>query len=245
MRVSDLMSRNVLSVSEDADIVDAIRLMLEKHVSGLPVVDAGGMLVGIVTEGDFMRRYETGTQKRRSTLAEFFTGAGRMAEEYVRAAGRKVGEIMTRDVETVELDAPLADAVEKMERRHCKRLPVMSGRHLVGLLSRADFLRAIVEQATTRLPAGDTAIREHILSALASQRWAAPVTYDVAVRNGVVELNGAITDERMRGALIVAAENAPGVKGVRDRLAWIEPVSGMVIEAPDVPGGDEGSKQAS
>jgi CBS domain-containing protein len=231
MRVSNLMTRSLLTVNEDADILDAIRLMLHNHVSGLPVLNSKGELTGIVTEGDFMRRYETGTQRQRTGLLQFFVGTGKLADEYVRAAGRKVGDVMTRGVETVEMDAPLAEAVEKMERRGCKRLPVMSGRHLAGILSRSDFLRAMVDAATARLPAADAAIREKLLAALNTQPWAMPGMLDISVRDGVVELNGTITDERVRSALIVASENIAGVKEVRDRLAWLEPVSGMVIEA--------------
>jgi CBS-domain-containing membrane protein len=234
MRVSDLMTRSVLSVSEDANIFDAIRLMLRNHVSGLPVVNSDNQVVGIVTEGDLLNRLETGTQKQRSGLALFFAGPGKMAADYVHAAGRKVGDVMTRGVQTVDIDAPLAEAVEKMERHRCKRLPVMSESRMVGILSRVDFLRAIVSNETAQLPATDAAIREKLLAVLAAQRWAMPSLLDISVRDGVVELNGVITDERVRGALVVAAENISGVKGVHDRLAWVEPASGMVIETSGV-----------
>ena len=233
MKVLDLMTRQVLSVSEDASIFDGIRLMLQNNVSGLPVVNAKGELVGIVTEGDFLRRYEIGTQSQRSGLSRFLAGPGKLATEYVHAAGRRVGEIMTSEVTTIAEDADLADAVAKMEQHHCKRLPVVNGKRLVGIISRSDFLRALIRATKVPAPMTDAAIHDSLVTTLNAERWAMPNMLDVAVKDGVVELNGAITDERMRNAIIVAAENIPGVKSVRDHLAWIEPISGTLIEARD------------
>ena len=123
MQVRDVMTRNVISVTANEPVLTAARLMLQNRISGLPVVDAAGKLVGIVTEGDFLRRGELGTQRRRPRWLEFLIGPGRLATEYVHACGRKVDEIMTRDPYSVSEDESLEQVVELMERRRVKRLP--------------------------------------------------------------------------------------------------------------------------
>src|ERR1700682_1414402 len=125
MRVRDVMTPDVLSISPDASVLEAVDVMLQKGISGLPVVDAAGKLVGIVTEGDFLRRRETGTQRHRPRWIEFLIGPGRLASEYVHTSGRKVCEVMTEGVKTVEGNTPLEHAVQLMERYRIKRLPVV------------------------------------------------------------------------------------------------------------------------
>jgi CBS domain-containing protein len=240
MKVADIMTTNVVTVDTDATILEAIRLMLQHQISGLAVTDKNGDLAGIVTEGDFLRRSETATQKQRSRLLQFLLGPGKLADEYIHASGRKVSEVMTHSVHTVTGDTSLADAVDLMERNRVKRVPVVKGRKLVGIVSRANFLHALASIVTDVKAAtpDDAAIHERLTADLKSQNWAAPGLVEFVVRNGVVNLWGTVLDDRTRGALIVAAENTPGVKAVRDHLVWVEPMSGMVIST-----GDEGQKQ--
>lgn len=232
MQVQDVMTQYVISVEPEDTIARAIRLMLQERVSGLPVIDSAGHLVGVVTEGDFLRRAETGTQRRRPRWLEFLTGPGRMADEYVQTHSRKVGDVMTADPVTVTEDTPLAEAVALMEKHRIKRLPVLRGDKVIGIVSRANLLHALASLAGEAKPriVGDNAIREQILAEFAKEQWAPTGLINVVVRDGVVDLWGAITDERERQALIVAAENVPGVKRVNDHLAWIEPMSGVVFE---------------
>src|SRR5271169_7185285 len=124
MQVKDVMTRNVISVGSDETVLKAARLMLQNRISGLPVIDKDGELVGIVTEGDFLRRGELGTQRQRPKWLELIVGPGRLAEEYARTSGRKINEVMTTEPCTVSEDDPLVKVVELMERRHVKRLPV-------------------------------------------------------------------------------------------------------------------------
>jgi len=230
MKAKDVMTSPVVSVEPDASIWQAVRIMLQRHISGLPVIDQKGALVGIVTEGDFLRRAETGTQRRRPRWLEYLIGPGRLAEEYTRAHGRKVSEIMTVEPVTISEDTPLDEIVRLMEKRQIKRLPVVRDQQVVGIVSRANLVHAIASVARDIRPAspGDQAIRDRILAELASQSWAPVALVDVQVRDGVVELWGMITDERERKAIVVAAENAPGVKAVNDHLAWVDAISGMV-----------------
>ena len=231
MKAKDVMTSPVVLIEPDASIWQAVRIMLQRHISGLPVIDSKGALVGIVTEGDFLRRAETGTQRRRPRWLEYLIGPGRLADEYTRAHGRKVSEIMTVDPLTISEDTSLDEIVQLMEKRQIKRLPVVRDQEVVGIVSRANLVHALASVARDIKPtsAGDQAIRERILAELASQSWAPVALVDVLVRDGVVELWGMITDERERKAIVVAAENAPGVKAVNDHLAWVDAISGMVL----------------
>jgi CBS domain-containing protein len=228
MKAQDVMSRDVVTVSPDETVLCAARLMLQKKFSGLPVVDATGALVGIVTEGDFLRRAETGTVRRRPRWIEFIVGPGRLAGEYTRTAGQFVHEVMTRDVCTVSEDAELEHVVGLMERNHVKRLPVLRGDKVVGIVTRQNLLRAVVGSAPANLPiTNDDEIRERFLAELNKQPWM-PLMLNVIVTNGNVKLVGTIFDERQRDAIRALAENVPGVKNIEDELVCVEPMSGMV-----------------
>jgi CBS domain-containing protein len=229
MKARNVMTWGAITVGPDESVTRAVRLMLQNKISGLPVVDDKGQLVGIVTEGDFLRRGELGTQRQRPRWLEFLLGPGRLAEEYVQTSGRKVAQVMTPEPKTVTPETPLAEVVRLMERHRVKRLPVVQDGKLVGIVSRADLLHALGSVAHDIKPvAGDDAtIREQIIAECTKQRWAPHI--NVVVRDGVVGVWGVITDDRSRDAFIVAAENVPGVKAVHDHLAWIEPMSGMVL----------------
>jgi CBS domain-containing protein len=231
MQVRDVMTQNVVSVAANETVVNAARIMLQNRISGLPVVDADGDLVGIVTEGDFLRRGELGTERRRPKWLEFLLGPGRMAQEYVHASGRKVEDVMTSEPATVAEDDALSTVV--LEYRRIKRLPVLRDGKIVGIVSRANLMHALVSLARdTAAPAGgDVAIRDGILAAVAKQPWAPRV--NVVVKNGIAELWGTITDERERQGCIVTAENVAGVREVHDHLVWVEPVSGMSFPSPE------------
>ena len=235
MKAKDVMTRSVVTIEPDATVLQAVRLMLQRQISGLPVVDKAGTLVGIVTEGDLLRRAETGTQRKRPRWLEFLIGPGRLASEYAHTHGRRIDEVMTPDPHTVGEDAPLDEVVRLMERHRIKRLPVVRGQKLVGIVSRASLLRALASVAHEVAPAlpSDEAIRDKLLAELGRQPWAPLAMIDVTVRNGIVELWGTITDERERPALVVAAENIPGVKEVRDHMAWVDATSGMVVYQPE------------
>ena len=234
MNASDVMTRTILSVRPDAVIAEAIRLMLDNRISGLPVIDEGGQLVGILTEGDLLRRGETATERHRPRWLEILMGPGRLAEEYVRTHGRRIAEVMTRDPVSVTPDTPLKEIVELMERHRIKRVPVLDGDAPVGILSRADLLRGLAGAlaAAPAVATSDEEIRERILAELTRAAWVPRDGITITVENGVVDLNGVILEEKERDALRVAAENVPGVTAVEDHLVWVEPVSGTVIDPP-------------
>jgi CBS domain-containing protein len=234
MRAHQIMTRQVTTVSPDTTIVEAARTMLQNHISGLPVVDADGRLVGIVSEGDFIRRAEIGTQRKRGRWLSFLLGPGSAAADFVREQGRKVGEVMTQDPLTVAEDTPLEAIVQLMEKNNVKRLPVMRNDRIVGIVSRANLLQAVAGLARD-VPdptADDDHIRDRIIATIRKNNWM-PFGLNVIVRNGVVHLNGMITEDRSRKAAIVAAETVAGVKEVHDHLCWIEPMSGMYLNSAE------------
>jgi CBS domain-containing protein len=233
MQAKDVMTRNVLVVNSDDTILRAIRLMLQNKISGLPVVDEAGQLFGMVTEGDFLRRAEIGTTRKRARWLEFFTGAPTLAEEYVHSTGRKVREVMTTEVHAVPESMPIQRVVEDMEKYRVKRVPVLNNGKLVGIITRANILRAVAHAglADAKAPADsdDMQIRQQLMDHLEKQPWAPIGTVTADVRNGSVTFTGVIFDDRYRDALRVAAENTPGVKSVVDDTVWIEPESGYVL----------------
>jgi CBS domain-containing protein len=235
MKASEIMTPDVISADPDATVLQAARYMLQHHISGLPVIDKTGALVGILSEGDFLRRRETHTDRRPSRWLEFLMGPGKLAAEYTHTHGSKVSEVMTTKMHTISEDTPLEKIVEMMERYRIKRVPVLRGKKVVGIVTRANLMHAMVSLARgePKAATSDAAIRQELLSELKSEKWALASMINVVVRGGVVELWGMIVDHRQREALIVAAENVRGVKEVKDHLTWVEPTSGVVIESRD------------
>jgi CBS domain-containing protein len=226
MLARQIMSRHVVTVGVDASVAEAIAIMLGHHVSGLPVVDAAGRLVGIVSESDFIRRAEIDTERKRGRWLTFLAGADRVALDFARSHGRKVGEIMTKDPVTIIEDTPLADVVAIMEAHRVKRLPVLRGDSLVGMVTRTDFLPAVARLArsagTNAISPGDGRIRDLVIAAMADAPWR-PCAMNVDVQDGVVSLRGSVRSEKARQAAIIAAENVPGVSKVEDDLTTYPP----------------------
>lgn len=234
MRAHQIMTKYVTTVTPHTSIQDAANIMLRCHVSGVPVVNDDGTLVGIVSESDFLRRSEIGTERKRSPLLRFFAGTGKLATEFVHERGRKVDDVMTPDPVTVNEQTPLGELVEIMEKRGIKRLPVMSGKVLVGIVTRSNLLQAVASMAH-EIPdptADDDHIRKRIIDSLEKNDWC-PIGLSVVVRNGIVHLSGIITDDRSRQAAIVGAENVADVKKVHDHLCWVEPTSGIYLKSPE------------
>ncbi len=234
MRAHQVMTRNVITVTPETTIADAAVKMLQNHISGLPVVDDAGKLVGIVSEGDFLRRFEIGTQRQRPKWLQFLTGPGKKAADFVHERGRKISEVMTPDPVTVSEETSLEQLVETMEDKHIKRLPVVENGRLTGIVTRANLMRAVVNLAHD-IPdptADDDHIRARITRQLMDADWR-PAGLEVTVRNGIVHLHGLIIDDRARQAAKVAAENVAGVKEVHDHLCFVDTWSGFYLESPE------------
>ncbi|SDR63571.1 BON domain-containing protein [Rhizobiales bacterium GAS113] len=235
MQARDVMTSPVISIAAGAQIDDAIKLMLRSHLSGLPVIDRNGRLVGILSEGDLLRRVELGTERHRPRWIETFLTPGRTATDYVHTHGRVVDEVMTRELVTAGETTPLEDVVSLMEHKNIKRLPILRAGALVGIVTRADLLRALLRAPGKRTSArlDDRDIQAAIEAALKAQDWMPGLSITIKVDDGVVELDGIILDDRYREAIRVCAENIPGVKAVRDCLVFVEPFTGAYIDPPE------------
>lgn len=242
MITADIMSRPVIAVGPDAPLAQAVRLMVDNRVSGLPVIDADGCVVGMLTEGDLLRRVETGTEDQAPGWFVGFFIPGRRAAQYILTHGRLVSEVMTPNVLSVTEGTPLLDVVGLMQRKRIKRLPVVRGDRMVGIVSRADLVRVVADAlGTPAATANDASIRQAILDELDHQAWAPKNGISIAVEKGVVLLEGCLFDLRERDAMGVIAENAPGVRRVENRIVCIEPNTGMLIYDP----GDEPTSTAA
>ena len=188
MIVADVMTRNCITIAPDATVEEAVNLMLNRHISGLFVVDKAGELAGVITEGDLLRRDELGTQRNRPWWLRLLASPARQAADFTQANGRHVRDVMTEDVLSIAQDAPLEDVVEAMEKNRIKRLPVTADGKVVGVVSRADLLRALIGRVRTAEPLAtdDRTIRTAILNALEAQSWAPMTTLNVTVADSVV-----------------------------------------------------------
>ena len=236
MRVRDAMTKNVVSVSPRATIADALDIMVRSRLSGLPVIDGAGRLVGMISEGDFLRRSELGTAKPEGSWIVGLLLPGQAAKTYARIHGRRVDEIMSANVAAIEPNAGLDEAAALMEKRGIKRLPVVEDEKVVGMLTRADFIRALVEfirPAYEEQPIADGEIKRRIEAELQAQPWAPVASIVVGVDNGAVVLRGVLTDERQRNAIRAVAENVDGVRTVHDHMIWTDPFTATVLASPE------------
>jgi CBS domain-containing protein len=232
MLVMHAMTPNVISISPDATVTDAIKIILKNRISGLPVVDESEYLVGIVSEGDFLHRVELGTERKRSRWLSFLLGPSTLANEYVHSHSRKIKEIMTPDPVTVTESTSLDEVARLMERHQIKRLPVVRGKKVVGMITRKNLIQIMATRghAIPPLTDDDQSIRSRILNEIAKQPWAvSSPLINLTVHNGIVELFGAVNDERTEKALIVLAENTKGVKAVKNGVVFLNP-TGMVFD---------------
>lgn len=221
MDAGDVMTREVVTIGPDTPVLQIVQLLLSRGISGVPVVDDSGALVGVVSEGDLVHRVELGTEKRRGGWRAFFTGTATLAEEYVRSHGTIARDIMTRDVVTATRTTPLADVADLMAQKRIKRVPVLEDGRLVGIITRANLLRAFASQHSDTgadVAADDSVIREALLAELGQQTWSRRAENTVVVSDGVVHLWGLVaTPEELR-ALELAAGGIPGVKAVRNHM---------------------------
>lgn len=220
MIAKDVMVSPVITVGPAATVREVASLLLENHISAVPVVDAGGRVIGIVSEGDLIHRSEAGTERRYSWWLRVFTSDRELAENYVKSHAAKVTDIMTSKVVTVTPETPLHEIAAVLEVNQVKRVPVVTSEgDLVGIISRSNLIQAV---ATSRpkleLTLPDVTIRQNVLSVLNRQNWAHSYKLNVTVANGVVDLWGWVDSESERNALRVAAESVSGVRGVRDHM---------------------------
>lgn len=233
LRASDIMTQPALAIDQAAPLIQAIRMMMRYRVSGLPVTDPAGRVVGILTEGDLLRRAETGTEPDRPGWLARLLFPGRDAELFVHSRARRVDEIMSSDVISVGPETPLRDVVVLMQQHRIKRLPVLQDGRLLGVVSRADIVGLLGRSLELpEPPATDATIRAAIEAQLQRQSWGPSASVTVGVEHGVVALDGCVFDIRVRDAAGVAAETTAGVTHVDNRIVCIEPYTGIITFDP-------------
>jgi len=222
MNAADIMTIDVVTIAPETTVQRIVRVLLTRGISGVPVVNAAGKLLGMVSEGDLLRRAELGTQKRRGSWLAFFTGTATLADDYVRAHGETAADIMTSGAITCTPATPLADIANLMEEHRIKRVPVVDGERLVGIVSRSNLLRAFASTAPTTVPApvhaDDATIRTALLAELAQQPWSRRSENSIVVSDRVVHLWGLVTTRDEQRAMELAAKAVPGVKAVESHM---------------------------
>lgn len=229
MKASDIMVSDVVTVGPDSSIHEVAEILVGKRISGVPVLDARGKLVGIVSEGDLLRRAEAGTEHERSWWLKLLMGRETLAAEFIKEHARRVRDVMTRDVITVAPDTPVTEIAGLLERNRIKRVPVVENGKIVGIISRANLVQALASMRKTiavERSLSDTELRETVLSRLRAEPWAKTALINVTVNAGAVDLWGIVDSEAERQALRVAIEVTPGVRDVTNNVV-VRPVAAV------------------
>ena len=240
MIAADIMVRQVVTIGPDESVARAAALMTANDVSALPVISADGRLVGIISEADLLRREEIGTAISRPSWVETITPATTLAADFVKSHGKRVTDLMSKDVISVGEAASLNEIAAILERNRIKRVPVVRGDELVGIVSRGNLIQALASAVvTTEVPSGESrSIREEVLARLKEQSWTDFTNRNVIVKDGEVHLWGLVHSEDERKALISVAEGVPGVTKVVDET--IE----LVLSDPDTVDGSSNDRDA-
>lgn len=218
MQAKNIMATDVATVGPQSTIKDVVRLMIRRQISGVPVVDGDHRLLGMVTEGDLLRRVEAGTERGCSTWRDLFRSNAGLASDYLKSHARTAHDVMTAPVISVAEDAQLSDIAEVMQKYGIKRVPVTRDGQLLGMVSRIDLIRFLLMKLLATDPATqretDRMIHDRLIAELRTQRWADINEANVEVKDGIVHLWGIIGSPEERAAMRVAAENIPGVRAV-------------------------------
>jgi CBS domain-containing protein len=221
MRALDIMTRDVITVDENASVTEVARLLAKHGISAVPVVVSAYRVIGMVSEGDLLHRAETGTERRRAWWLDMLASTDQLARDYIKSHAETVRDVMTRDVISVIDTTPVADIAVLLETNGIKRVPVLRDGKLVGIVSRANLVQALA-MTVTEPPSGSTgddlAVRERLLAELKTQRWAEVAPANVIVKDGVVHLWNSYASDSEKQALLVAAQSVPGVRHVEDHM---------------------------
>ena len=221
MQARDIMTTQVVSIGANTTIRELSDLLVKRGISAVPVVGPKGELVGIVSEGDLMRRVELGTARSRSWWLRLLAGEYALATDFIKANARKVSDVMVRDVITAEPTASLGEIARLLERHAIKRIPIVHNKQLVGIVSRANLVQALASleaKPHLELSPTDAAIRDRILRRLESEPWAHTSLLNILVNDGTVDLWGIVHTAIEKDAVRVTAESTPGVRAVNDNL---------------------------
>ena len=222
MQAKDVMTHNVITVNPETTVENIAKVLLDNRISAVPVVTQDQQILGIVSEGDLMRRPEIDTERSRSWWLDFVRGSQENAADYIKTHGLAAEQIMTKQITTVEEHTPLGEIAQLLEKKHIKRVPVVKSNKLVGIVSRANILQSLAtHKSTLSQPTSidDQNLRSKILTSIREKRWVTHGTPNVIVSNGDVELWGWVESEQEREALKLAIKSIPGVKSLESHLS--------------------------
>lgn len=227
MQASDVMTTEVITIGPETLVRDIAKLLLEKHISGAPVIGADRRVLGIVSEGDLMRRVEGEAESKHSWWLEALSLTRDRQRDFVKSHGRTAKQVMTPNPITVETTAPVGEIARILEQNRIKRVPVVKDGRLVGIVSRANLLHSLAASAAEFAgpSASDRQLREDVTRKLAKDASIDTTMINVVVKDGVVHLWGVVLNETSQEAARVAAENVPGVTRVESQIsqlpAWV------------------------
>lgn len=222
MKAKDIMTDRVVTVGPDEKVTGIAQKLTDHNISAMPVVEQDGTLLGIVSEGDLLRRPEIGTEKPAgSWWLTLWRDPSDLADDFTKAHGKTARDVMTAPAISVGPEAPLSEIAETLERNHIKRVPIVEDGKVVGLISRANIIREIASAGAVTLDSDedDEAIRRTIDRKLSEQPWASYGTTSVTVKDGAVEFWGVVGSDSERAATKVLAEEIGAVKRVVDHRA--------------------------
>jgi CBS domain-containing protein len=223
MQIRDVMTSRLETAKGETPVQELAHMMLTKRISGVPVVDDNGKLQGIVSEGDLMRRTEVGTdgQAHRSWWLKMFADPADEARDYIKTHGATAADVMSRGAISVSPEDDIGKVALLLEKHQIKRAPVLQDGRLVGIVSRSDLLRGLATHGplNTGGDRSDREIRDALIAHLNEQTWSVPALVNITVNDAVVNLWGVYDTKDQHNALLVAARNTPGAKGVEDHLS--------------------------
>jgi CBS domain-containing protein len=224
MKASDIMVSPVVTVRASTSVRDVAKLLLERRISGVPVVDEQNKVVGIISEGDLLHRAEAGTEHRRGWWLRLLVSTDQAADEYAKAHALTVADLMVRDVVTAAPDTPLHEIASLLERRGIKRIPIVRDGALVGIVTRSNLIQAVASaKPSVEISLTDTDLRDHLVEHLKQQGWGHTSLLNVTVNDGTVDIWGFARSDAERKAIRIAAEAMPGVRAVHDNMTTAMP----------------------
>jgi CBS domain-containing protein len=226
MKAHDIMTREVATVNADTSVRDIAALMMEKHISGVPVVSDDGAIIGIVSEGDLLHRAEVGTERRHKWWFRLFGDSDAAAREYAKVHGLAARDVMSRYVIWVRDDAELRDVADILDSHRIKRVPVVHEGRLVGIISRGDLVRALSQAQISKAPetVDNAVLHKSLRDRIKSQPWLNDAYINVAVNDGIVELWGLVVSDDQHRALRALVTETAGVRRVEDKLTVAGPL---------------------
>jgi CBS domain-containing protein len=215
----DVMTANVITDTPDMPITEIAKLLVEHRIGAMPVVTADGRLLGIVSQTDLAHRSETDTEKRRKWWLSLIADNDARAREYIKTHGKTAKDVMTTVIISVAYDANLADVADALDKHGIRQLPVMRSGKMVGIISRADIVRALAQSATTSEGLSNSELQRAVWDAIRQQAWLQSSYLNLSTKDGIVELYGAVQSADQRSALLVLVEGVAGVLKVADNLS--------------------------